>query len=147
MKEKENKRLGLVGGQALLEGVMMKSGDDVSMAVREESGGIVTDHMKTVSLRKKYKICRIPLIRGCVNFVEMLRLSMSTLTHSMEMSGIDTDEPETKLDKWIMEKLGDRMMQIVSGIGMVLGLVLGVGLFLMLPTMATKGLDLRNGPI
>lgn len=145
MKENENKRLGLVGGQALLEGVMMKSGDDVSMAVRDESGKILTDHKKIVSLRKKYKICRIPLIRGCVNFVEMLSLSMTTLTHSMEMSGIDTDAPETKFDKWIMDKLGDRMMQVISGIGMVLGLVLGVGLFLMLPTMATKGLDSLAG--
>ena len=145
MKENENKRLGLVGGQALLEGVMMKSGDDVSMAVRDESGKILTDHKKTVSLRKKHKLCRIPLVRGCVNFVEMLMLSMSTLTHSMEMSGIDTDEPETKFDRWIMEKLGDRMMQVVSGIGMVLGLVLGIGLFLMLPTMATKGLDSLTG--
>ena len=63
----------------------------------------------------------------------------------MEMSGIDTDAPETKFDKWIMDKLGDRMMQVISGIGMVLGLVLGIGLFLMLPTMATKGLDSLAG--
>lgn len=145
MKENRNPRLGLVGGQALLEGVMMKSGDDVSMAVREESGRIVTDAQKSVSLRKKYKICRLPLIRGCVNLVEMLSLSMSTLTHSMEMAGIDTEEPETKLDKWLMEKLGDKMMQIITGIGMVLGLALGVGLFLMLPTLATKGVDALVG--
>ena len=140
-----NPRFNKVGGEAVLEGVMMKSGDDVSMAVRDESGKILTDHKKIVSLRKKYKICRIPLIRGCVNFVEMLSLSMTTLTHSMEMSGIDTDAPETKFDKWIMDKLGDRMMQVISGIGMVLGLVLGIGLFLMLPTMVTKGLDALAG--
>lgn len=145
MEEKKKSRLGLVGGQAVLEGVMMKSGDDVNLAVRSEDGSITTHATVFTSLRKKYKICRVPLIRGCVNFVESMMLSMNTLTHSMEMLGIEDDEPETKFDKWISEKLGDKMFQIISAIGMVLGLVLGIGLFLLLPTYATKGLDMLTG--
>jgi len=145
MEEQKKSRLGLVGGQAVLEGVMMKSGSDVNLAVRGEDGKIVTSPSVFTSLRKKYKICGVPVIRGCVNFVESMMLSMNTLTKSMEMLGMDDDAPETKFDKWIMEKMGDKMFQIISGIGMVLGLALGVGLFLLLPTYATKGLDILTG--
>lgn len=144
-KQTEKSRLGLVGGQAVLEGVMMKSGEDMSLAVRGEDGKILTTKEKFTSLRKKHKFFRIPIIRGCVNFVEMMMLSMNTLTKSMEMLGIDEDEPETKFDKWLTEKMGDNMMKILSGIGMVLGVVLGVGLFLILPTLAVKGIDLLTG--
>lgn len=139
-KKEKDPRLGIVGGQAVLEGVMMKSGDSVSLAVRGEDGSITVDNTKFTSLRKKYKICNIPVIRGCVSFVEQLILSMNTLTKSAEMLGIE-DEPETKFEKWILEKFGDNLMKIVSAIGMVLGLVLGVGLFLMLPTFLTSLMD------
>jgi len=141
MEEKNKNRLGLVGGQAVLEGVMMKSGSDIHLAVRDENGKIVTEKSTFVSVRKKYKICNLPIVRGCVNMVEMLMMSMNTLTRSMEMMGLDADEPETKLDKWIEEKMGDNMFKIVSAIGTVLGLCLGVGLFLLLPTFLTKLLD------
>jgi len=144
-EEKNKSRLGLVGGQAVLGGVMMKSGADVHLAVRGEDGKIVTSHSLFTSLRKKYKICNFPIIRGCVNMVEMLSMSMGTMTKSMEMLGIDEDEPETKFDKWITEKMGDKMFQIISAIGMVLGVALGVGLFLLLPTFLTKGLDTLTG--
>ena len=139
-KKTTDPRLGIVGGQAVLEGVMMKSGDNVSLAVRGENGEITLDNTKFVSLRKKYKICNIPVVRGCVSFVEQLILSMNTLTKSAEMLGIE-DEPETKFEKWIQEKFGDNLMKIVSALGMVLGLVLGVGLFLMLPTFVTSAVD------
>ncbi len=141
-KEKKQKdpRLGIVGGQAVLEGVMMKSGDSVSLAVRGEDGGIHVENSKFTSVRKKYKFLNIPILRGCVSFVEQLILSMNILTRSAEMLGIE-DEPESKFEKWVLEKFGDNLMKIVSAIGMVLGLVLGVGLFLMLPTFLTKGLD------
>ncbi|MBE6597948.1 MAG: DUF1385 domain-containing protein [Ruminococcaceae bacterium] len=141
-KEKKvvDPRLGIVGGQAVLEGVMMKSGENVSLAVRGEDGGITLDNSKHTSLRKKHKICNLPVIRGCVSFVEQLLLSMDMLTKSAEMLGIE-DEPETKFEKWIQEKFGDNLMKVVSVIGMVLGLVLGVGLFLMLPTFVTSQVD------
>ncbi len=139
-KKTVDPRLGIVGGQAVLEGVMMKSGENVSLAVRGENGKITLDNTTSVSLRKKYKICNLPIVRGCVSFVEQLILSMNTLTKSAEMLGIE-DEPETKFEKWIQEKFGDNLMKAVSAIGMVLGLVLGVGLFLMLPTFVTSQAD------
>ncbi|MGN1409789.1 MAG: DUF1385 domain-containing protein [Eubacteriales bacterium] len=138
-------RLGIVGGQAVLEGVMMKSGDKCSLAVRTPDGEIALDNSTFTSLRQKHKICNIPIIRGVVSFVEQLKLSMDMLTKSAEMQGIDTEEPETKFEKWLLEKLGDKLMGVVTAIGIVLGLALGVGLFLMLPTFAAKGLDFLFG--
>ncbi|MBQ4165214.1 MAG: DUF1385 domain-containing protein [Oscillospiraceae bacterium] len=133
-------RLGKVGGQAVLEGVMMKSGEDTCLAVRGEDGKVTTKSTKFVSLRKKYKIFNLPLIRGVVNFIEMMILSMNTLTASAEMLGIDEAEAETKFEKWLTEKLGDKLMSVVMGIAMVLAVFLSVGLFVFLPTKASEGL-------
>ena len=149
-KNKTNKipadpKCGIVGGQAVLEGVMMKSYDRCSLAVRTPDGEIAVDNSMFTSLRKKYKICSLPIIRGCVSFVEQLKLSMDMLTKSAEMQGVDLDEPETKFEKWLVEKCGDKLMPIISAIGMVLGLALGVGLFLLFPTFGAKGLDFLTG--
>ena len=148
-KKKENDalscRLGKVGGQAVLEGVMMKSGEDTCLAVRGEDGSITTRKTKFVSLRKKYKFFNIPLIRGVVNFVEMMILSMSTLTASAEMLGIDDAEPETKFEKWLTEKLGDKLMTVIMAIASVLAVVLSIGLLVFLPTKASEGLSFLTG--
>lgn len=138
-------KIGIVGGQAVLEGVMMKSGDRCSLAVRTPDGGITLDNSTFNSVRKKYKIARLPLVRGCVSMVEQLALSMDMLTKSAEMQGIDLDEPESKFEKWLSDKLGDNLMKIVAAIGTVLGLVLGVGLFLLLPTFGAKAIDWLTG--
>ncbi len=133
-------RLGKVGGQAVLEGVMMKSGDDTCLAVRGEDGKITTQTKKFVSLRKKHKFCNIPILRGVINFVEMMTLSMGTLTASAEMLGIEDTEPETKFEKWLTEKLGDKLMGVIMAIAGVLGVALSVGLFFFIPTTVTTGI-------
>ena len=138
-------KIGIVGGQAVLEGVMMKSGDRCSLAVRTPDGGITLDNSVFVSLRRRNKLCSLPLVRGCVTFVEQLVLSMGMLTRSADLQGLDLDEPETKFDKWLADHLGDKLMSVVAAIGAVLGVVLGVGLFLMLPTFAAKGFDSLTG--
>ena len=118
-----------VGGQAVLEGVMMKGGENVALAVRSEDGTIKLDTKKHVSVRKKYKICRVPVIRGAVNMVETFMLSYSTLEKSAEMLGIDTSEPETKFEKWLTEKLGDSIMKGVTFNGSGWGHSLGMSQF------------------
>lgn len=144
-KKEKDPKIGIVGGQAVLEGVMMKSGERCSLAVRCADGSIKIDNSTHVPLKKRVKICGLPVVRGCVSFVEQLVLAMDMLTKSADMQGIDLDEPESKFEKWLLEKFGDKLMNVVAGIGMVLGLVLGMGLFLMLPTFAAKGLDYLTG--
>ncbi len=140
-----NCRLGKVGGQAVIEGVMMKSGEETCLAVRGEDGKITVRNKKFVSLRKKYKLFNLPLIRGVVNFVEMMKLSMGTLSESAEMLGIDETEPETKFEKWLTDKLGDKMMGVIMAISGVLGVLLSVALFILLPTAVTKGISFLAG--
>ncbi len=138
-------KIGIVGGQAVLEGVMMKSGDRCSLAVRTPEGKISLYNVNKPSFRSKHKIARLPLIRGIVAFVEQMALSMDMLTRSADMQGIDLDEPETKFEKWLNDKFGDKLMNVITAVGTVLGLVVGVGLFLMLPTFAAKGIDALTG--
>ena len=141
MKKEQNCRLGKVGGQAVLEGVMMKSGDDIALAVRKEDGTIEVKRSKHVSIRKKHKLLNITLIRGCVNMVETLIMSMGTLEDSANMLGLDETEDETKFEKWLRKKFGDKLMNVIMGIGMVLGVLLSVGLFVLLPNYAVFGVN------
>ncbi|MBQ4150871.1 MAG: DUF1385 domain-containing protein [Clostridia bacterium] len=136
-----NCRLGKVGGEAVLEGVMMRSGDRYSIASRHEDGSIsVTNHSYT-SLRKRHKFFNIPIIRGIVTLIESFKLSFKVLTLSAEAIGMDLDEPETKFEEWLLKKFGDKIFNFIMAIAGVLGVVLAVGLFFILPTAATAGID------
>ena len=149
MKREEScsARLGRVGGQAVLEGVMMKSGDRTALAVRDEAGEIRTSVDTHTSVRKKYKFLNIPLLRGVVNFVETMILSYNTLMQSADMLGIDDAAEDTKFEAWLRSKWGDKLMSVLMGIATVLGLVIGLGLFLYLPAFVTKWLDSLLGGI
>lgn len=145
MKKEKNTRLGKVGGQAVLEGVMMRSGTHISLAVRKDSGEIELKHSEFESLRRKNKFFNLPFIRGCVNMVESMKMSFSTLEDSANMLGIDDTEPETKFEKWLADKFGDKLMSVVMAIGTFLGIVLSIGLFVLLPNYAAKGASLLWG--
>ncbi|MBQ7334253.1 MAG: DUF1385 domain-containing protein [Clostridia bacterium] len=149
MKQKEScsARLGRVGGQAVLEGVMKKSGDRTALAVRDEAGEIRTSVDTHTSVRKKYKFLNIPLVRGVVNFVETMILSYNTLMQSADMLGIDDAAEDSKFEAWLRSKWGDKFMAVLMGIATVLGLVVGLGLFLYLPAFVTKWLDSLLGGI
>ena len=132
-----------VGGQAVLEGVMMKSGERVCIAVRKPDGSIEKQTDSFVSVRKKHKFLNIPILRGAINFIEMMKLSFSTLSKSGEMLG--TEEEETRFEKWLRKKFGKSIMVVIMPISIILALVLSVGLFFLLPTYATKGIEYLIG--
>ena len=129
-------RLGTVGGQAVLEGVMMKSKELVALSVRKTDGTITTEVKPFTTIRSKHKILSIPVIRGIVNFIETLILSFRTLTRSADMLGIE--EEETKFEKWLTKKFGKSVTAIASAIGTILGLALAVLLFIYLPTQIAE---------
>lgn len=132
-------RLGTVGGQAVLEGVMMKSGDRVALSVRGLDGNITTETSTFVSARKKHKILDMPIIRGVVNFVESMILSMKILNRSADLLGIE--EEESKFEKWLSEKFGKSGAAFASVVGTVLGLALSVLLFMYLPALISDFTD------
>lgn len=142
-KKEKNPRLGVVGGQAVLEGIMMRHGKRYSVAVRRENGDIAVSNSEHISLRKRFKLCNIPIIRGVINMVESLILSFDTLETSAKQFGLETDEGEemSRFEKWIDKHFGDKILNIVMVIATVLGLGLGIGLFLLLPSFLTGLLD------
>lgn len=132
-------RLGTVGGQAVLEGVMMKSGDLVALSVRGMDGSITTETSTFISKRKKYKILDLPIIRGVVNFAESMILSMKILNRSADLLGIE--EEESKFEKWLSKVMGKSAAAIASIVGTVLGLALSIFLFMYLPSVISDLTD------
>lgn len=145
--KKKDSKIGTVGGQAVIEGVMMKSRKRYSVSVRMPDGTIKTTGSAFTSVRHKHKMLNIPLLRGIINFVETMKLSFKTLSISAEALGLDAEEEETKFEKWLREKFGKNIMDVVMAISMVLGLALGFALFFFLPIWITKLIDRAVGGI
>ena len=127
-----------IGGQAVMEGVMMKGPEAIAITVRRPDGTMVTDWQAYTPLSKKHKWMGLPFIRGIVNMVTMLYSGMSVLNKSTEMLGIMDEEP-TKFEKWLAEKTGKGIDKIVMGVAIVLAVILSVGLFILLPTAIESG--------
>ncbi len=132
MEEKKT-RTGKVGGQAVLEGIMMRGPESYTTAVRKPDGTIIRDRHPN-EIKKKNRFLKLPVIRGVVSFIESMTLSFSTLNFAAEALEI---EEETKFEKWLVKVFGKSLTGIVMGIGTVLGVVLGVGLFILLPAFVT----------
>ena len=124
-------RLGKVGGQAVIEGVMMKAGERTVTSCRKEDKSIVVTDSKFVSVRKKNKLFNLPIIRGIINFVEMMILSVKTLNASADALGLE--EEETKFERWLKKHFGIGIVTFIMVIGVVLGLALSLFLFMFLP--------------
>ena len=136
---KDNPRLNRVGGQAVLEGVMMKAGKRTVTSCRLEDGSIAVSDNVFTSIRKKYKLLDLPIIRGVVNFVEMMILSFKTIGVSAEALGIE--EEDGKFEGWLKRHLGVKLTDVIMIISLILGLGLAVVLFKVLPALTSYGVS------
>lgn len=133
-----------IGGQALIEGIMMQGPKGAAMSVRLPDCTIDTEMLEVKHLRDKFKPAKLPLIRGVVNMVESLLFGFKCMEKSAEKAGIDDDiDPEemSKFDKWLSDHFGPKMMAVITGISMVLGVALAFGLFFYLPTFLVDTVD------
>jgi len=143
-----------VGGQAVMEGVMMRSPTATAVTVRRPDGTMVTKLTPFVPLKQKHPWMGKPFIRGIINMGTMLYYGMNTLEDSTKMLGIMDEEP-TKFEKWLSKKLGKGIDKIVMGVAIILAVVLSVALFIALPAgvesllrsagMSTVGYTLIGG--
>ena len=142
MKDKKMHKTS-VGGQALIEGVMMQGPRGIATAVRKTDGDIVVKHHEFNHLRDKHKFWGLPVIRGMVNFVESMILGYRMLMYSAEASGMEDleDVEMNKFEKWLTDKLGDKFMNILMGIATVLGFALAFVIFFYLPVLAFNKLN------
>ena len=134
-------RLGKVGGQAVLEGVMMKAGSRMVTTCRKDDGSLVVTDSDFVSAREKYKILDLPLIRGVVSFIESMVMSFKTLGASADALGLEDEEEPSKFEKWLAEKLGMKLTDVVMVFSLILGLGLSALLFVFLPIWLTAGIN------
>lgn len=124
-----------IGGQALIEGILMRGPTKQSIVVRTEEG-LVTKVEEPHFLREKYKICDWPLLRGVVTLVESMTYGMKALTYSAELMPEEQQEEPSKFDKWVEKTLGtEKAQKVLIGIAVVLGIALSLGLFIFLPTL------------
>ena len=128
-----------IGGQALIEGVMMRGPEKTAMAVRNPEGEIVIEEVLDDRGKSNPKFLKLPFIRGLVNFIQTMILGYKCIMRSAEIAGMDEEEGEpSRFEKFLIEKLGDKIYSIIGVVAMVLGVVLAVLLFVFVPTLICK---------
>lgn len=123
-----------VGGQAVIEGVMMRGNKGLATAVRTPKGKIEIDMKNIKPLTKKYKILGLPLIRGFFSLIDSMKTGMDCLNFSASFFEDDEDEEPSKFEKWLDDKLGDKANDLIMGVTMIISFVFAIGLFMLLPT-------------
>ena len=127
-----------IGGQALLEGIMMRGPETTAMAVRHVSGEIIIEEFETKG-KDRSKFFKLPFIRGIFNMYDSLTFGYKCLMRSAELSGLEEEEEKQKKDKKKKQKDPEKEQKIFEKVLMpiatVLALVIGLGLFMYLPTL------------
>jgi uncharacterized protein YqhQ len=123
-----------IGGQALIEGIMMRGPKKLSIVVRTKDGLIEkTDELK--QLKDKYPILGFVFIRGVINLATSMSIGVKSVMYSADNMPEDEQEEASKFDIWVEEKLGsEKAEKVFIAIAMVLAVVISVGLFMLLPT-------------
>lgn len=129
----ENKKKTSIGGQALIEGIMMRGPILSSMATRMPDGSIDVETWNTYKDKKIHWTRKAPFIRGIFNMVDSMVVGYGCLMKSAEKAGVEDEEP-SKFDRWLEQKLGDNMMKVLGTVAVVLGVGLAAVLFVLIPT-------------
>ncbi len=131
-----------IGGQALIEGIMMKSPEKTALAVRTPDKEIDITYLDYKSLKEKYKILGLPVIRGVVSFIESLVQGYKAMMLSADKSGFTDLEEEKNTEKTEADKKKESaFLNVAMVIGTVLGFVLAIGRFMYLPRLCVEGLE------
>ena len=122
-----------IGGQAVIEGIMMRNKDKYSVGVRKPDGEIVVDVKEFKPYAERFKLAGVPFIRGSFAFVESMVIGMRTLMYSASFFEDDEDCEPSKFEMWLEKTFGDKLDKIIIGISMAAAFVLALVIFLWLP--------------
>lgn len=126
-----------IGGQAVIEGVMMRGKSVYCMAVRNvNTKEISIEKDKVKSLGNKSKILKMPFIRGIASFIDSLVLGMKIIMKSAALSGIDQEEEnekKSKLDIWLENKFGEKLTDYIIYFSVFISIILSIVIFMVLP--------------
>lgn len=123
----------MIGGQAVMEGVMMKNLDNYAVAVRKPDHTIEIGTGEYRSLMERYAFCRIPIIRGVVAFGESMYIGLKTLTYSSEFFEEEETAEPGKFEKFLTGIFGEKLDSVIMGITMLFSFVIAIGIFVLLP--------------
>ena len=123
-----------IGGQAVMEGVMMKNKDHYAVAVRKPDGNIEVKKEEFKGISSKCKLFRVPFIRGIFSFIDSLTLGMSTLTYSASFYEEEEDTKKTEQEK----KKSDTVFNVIT---IMISVILAVGIFMVVPFYLSQLLE------
>lgn len=132
--QKREAHITSIGGQALIEGIMMRGPKGTALALRLPDGEISTEYKTYTPLKEKHKWMGWPIIRGVFGMVDSMKLGYACLMESAEKAGIEEEGEPGRFEKWLTRVFGDKLMNIIMGFAAVLGIALAVFLFMWLPT-------------
>ncbi len=135
MEKKEH--ITSIGGSAVMEGVMMRGPKEIATAVRKPDGEIELDKRAVSSLVTKYHVNKIPVIRGIFSFFDSMICSIRALMWSAEFVDLEDETSESKFDKWLTDKFGDKVKDIVIYFSLFVAMIFSIGLFFILPNIIT----------
>ena len=139
----------MIGGQALIEGIMMLGPEKKAVVVRRPDGGLEEQVENRILIKDRHPIFGVPFIRGIFNFGSSLANGVKALMFSAEFYPEDeeADEEPSKFEQWLEKRLGsEKLYSLVVTLAMVLGLAFSIGLFILLPTAVVGGIAwLTNG--
>lgn len=127
-----------IGGQAVIEGVMMKNMDRYAVSVRKPDGKIETKVEECVSFAEKHPLFKLPILRGMVNFLESMVIGMQTLNYSASFYEDEEEQTEEKTEQFLEKFLGEKAEKVIMGIVLVFSLAISIGLFMILPYIASE---------
>jgi uncharacterized protein YqhQ len=127
-----------VGGQAVIEGVMMRGNKGIATAVRKSDGSIVVDVKETIPYTKKNKILGLPIIRGFVSLVESMVVGIQSLNYSASFFEDDEEESTSKFDELLNNLFKENSENVIMGISMFISIALAIGIFFILPTFSAN---------
>ncbi|MCI8981993.1 MAG: DUF1385 domain-containing protein [Hungatella sp.] len=122
-----------IGGQAVIEGIMMKNKQEYATAVRKPDGEIEVEKDTYVSMTEKVKLFSLPFIRGVFSFADSMILGMRTLTFSASFFEDDEEEEPGRIEKWLDEKFGEKLEKVLMPAVMAFSVVAAVVIFMILP--------------
>ena len=122
-----------IGGQAVIEGVMMRGRKNVAIAVRNKDG-INIDRKRLDSFSDRHSVFKLPLLRGMASLVESLVMGVNAITYSAEMAGEDIEEEPTAFDRFLQKIFGEKLDDVIMGFSLIISLGLAVLLFFVMPT-------------
>ncbi len=146
-KEKRNKKTcrTYIGGQAVLEGVMMQGKTCMATAVRDGDGNIQVEATRIKRSKAGAKARKIPFIRGIVSMFMSLISGIKILMRSATVYGQDEEEEAGRFEKWLAEKWKISLMDVITTISLVIGVVLAVVIFILLPNFLVNLIDTASG--